>query len=278
MPVGRRASGLRYHSGGSIRTFLGDYLAHGDDLVPRLEGSEPALPLGDHQVPRAGERLEPEELAKLNASFENADAAEVIRWANERYGSGLCVAVSMTDAVLIDLAVRVDPDVAVVFIDTGYHFPETMSTLETVQQRYHVNIQVVRLGAPLDNLWTRDPDACCAARKVRPFREALRGRAAWMSGIRRVQSPTRASAHFVERDRDGLVKINPLLRWTDEDVQRYVAEHDVPVNPLVRQGFPSIGCWPCTRVLEPGEDPRAGRWAGRGKSECGLHPDGNDAD
>lgn len=222
-------------------------------------------------MPWRAEPLEDEELDKLNAAFEDADALEVIGWASERYKSELCIAASMADAVLIDLAVRVDPDVVVIFIDTGYHFPETMATLETVQQRYALNVQVVRFGAPLDNLWTRDPDACCAARKVRPFREALRGRSAWMSGIRRVQSPARAVAQFVERDRDGLVKVNPLLRWTDKDVRDYIAAHDVPVNPLVKQDFPSIGCWPCTRVVEPGEDPRAGRWAGRDKTECGLH-------
>lgn len=223
------------------------------------------------QSSRDLERLDDDELVKLNASFEDADPIEVIRWASERYGTGLCLSTSMADALLIDLAVRVDPNIVAIFIDTGYHFPETLSMLETVQQRYDLNVQVARFSAPLDNLWTRDPDACCAARKVRPFREALRGRAAWMSGIRRAQSPTRATAQFVERDRDGLVKVNPLLQWDDVDVQRYIKDHKVPVNPLVREGFPSIGCWPCTRVVESGEDPRAGRWAGRTKTECGLH-------
>jgi phosphoadenosine phosphosulfate reductase len=124
---------------------------------------------------------------------------------------------------------------------------------------------------PLDDRWKIDTDGCCAARKVAPLEEALAGRDAWMSGLRRADDPSRAETPIVSRDRRGLVKVNPLATWSDADVDAYVAEHDVVTNPLLQRGYPSIGCWPCTRPVGPGEDARAGRWSGSTKTECGLH-------
>jgi phosphoadenosine phosphosulfate reductase len=177
----------------------------------------------------------------------------------------------MSDAVLIDLAVKVEPSVEVVFIDTGYHFPETVQTLETVQRRYGLEVRVMGPPSEPEEFWKTDPVACCSAYKVAQLDAALESKMAWMSGLRRAESPTRAGAPIVSRDRRGLVKVNPLATWSDDDVGRYLAEHDVPVNPLVAKGYLSIGCWPCTRPVEEGEHARDGRWAGSDKTECGLH-------
>jgi phosphoadenosine phosphosulfate reductase len=211
------------------------------------------------------------ELQELSASFESRPAADVVEWAVANFGDELCLTTSLTDAVLVDVALSVDPSVEVVFIDTGFHFPETMDILEEVKRRYSPNLRVLRSSKPLDDLWRRDTDACCAVRKVAQLDEALDGKRAWMSGLRRADAPNRATTPIIQRDRRGLVKINPLANWSDEYVDRYIAERNVPVNPLVAQGFPSVGCWPCTRAIAEGEDPRAGRWSGTSKTECGLH-------
>jgi phosphoadenosine phosphosulfate reductase len=216
------------------------------------------------------------DLSRLNTRFEESPADEVVRWAVDTFGPGLVATTSMTDAVLVDLVTRVALSVEFVFLDIGYHFPETLATIETVRRRYPLDLRVVSAGVPLDDRWRTDPDGCCAARKVAPLDEVLAGRTAWMTGLRRADGPSRAAVPIVARDRRGVVKINPLARWTDADVDRYVSAHDVPVNPLVADGFPSIGCWPCTRRVAPGEDPRAGRWPGRAKTECGLHLDAGD--
>ena len=173
----------------------------------------------------------------------------------------------MTDAVLIDLAVKVAPAIEVVFIDTGYHFPETLETVETVRRRYGLNLRIMTVRPPHEELWKVDPENCCSAVKVGQLDRALAGKAAWMSGLRRDEADSRAGAPIVGRDLRGLVKVNPLANWTAEDVDDYIASHDVPVNPLLHQGYPSIGCMPCT---QPGES-RSGRWADRDKTECGLH-------
>lgn len=146
-----------------------------------------------------------------------------------------------------------------------------METLDTVQQRYGLKVRV--MGPPREpaEFWKTDPAACCSAYKVAQLHAALESKLAWMSGLRRAESPSRAGAPVVSRDRRGLVKVNPLATWSDDDVARYVAEHDVPVNPLVAKGYLSIGCWPCTRPVEAGEHARDGRWAGSAKTECGLH-------
>ena len=222
-------------------------------------------------IGRAAPRFSDGELAELNAEFERLPASKIVQWAVDTFGSRLCLAASMTDTVLIDIVSKVDSAIEIVFIDTGYHFPETLETLGAVRARYDVNLNVVRNPAPLDDLWLDDPDGCCAARKVRPFEEALQGKAAWMSGLRRDEAESRADAPIIGRDKRGLVKLNPIATWSELDVEGYTADHDLIVNPLVAQGFPSIGCWPCTRAVAPGEDHRAGRWTGFSKTECGLH-------
>jgi len=177
----------------------------------------------------------------------------------------------MGDAVLIDVASRVAPGIEVIFLDTQYHFQETLATAERIRDRYPIRLRVVWPEVRPDDLWRTDPDACCQARKVLPMQRALQGRTAWLSGVRRADSPLRQQMPVVQRDRRGLVKVNPLIGWSDDDVAGYIAEHDVPVNPLVEQGYASIGCWPCTRPVRDDEDARAGRWEGSSKTECGLH-------
>ena len=211
------------------------------------------------------------DLAGLAASFEDATAADIVAWAVETFGDGLSLAASMADAVLIDVATRVHPGIEVVFLDTQYHFPETLATAERVRTRYKLQLRVLTPDREPDDLWRTDTDACCDARKVQPMARHLAQRSAWMSGLRRAESDARRDAPIVERDRRGLVKINPLATWSDADVDAYIAEHDVPLNPLLFDGYPSIGCWPCTQRVAEGEDPRSGRWAGSSKTECGLH-------
>jgi phosphoadenosine phosphosulfate reductase len=211
------------------------------------------------------------ELAALNRQFESAPAQAVIEWAVEQFHPFMCMAASMTDAVLIDLAVRVEPSIEVVFIDTRYHFSETLETVELVRRHYGLNLRVLTLPPQPVDLWQADPVNCCSAAKVAQLDRALVGKLAWMSGLRRAEAPTRTTAPIVVRDLRGLVKVNPIATWTDEDVGGYIADHDVPVNPLLAQGYPSIGCRPCTQPVEEGADLRSGRWAGLDKTECGLH-------
>jgi len=215
--------------------------------------------------------LSDEELGRLSREFEDATASEVIAWGVERFHPHLCMASSMTDAVLIDLAVKVEPAIEVVFIDTGYHFPETIETLEEVRRHYGLNLRIMTVARQEEALWELDPQNCCSAVKVGQLDRALAGKEAWMSGLRRAESPSRVTAPIVGRDLRGLVKLNPIATWSDEDVARYIAEHDVPVNPLVAQGYTSVGCAPCTQPISDGDHVRAGRWAGSEKLECGLH-------
>ncbi|MDA8048112.1 MAG: phosphoadenylyl-sulfate reductase [Actinomycetota bacterium] len=211
------------------------------------------------------------ELARINREFERAPASAVIEWAVEQFHPFMCLAASMTDAVLIDLAVSVEPSIEVVFIDTRYHFPETLETVELVRRHYGLNLRVLTVPPQPVDLWKSDPVHCCSAAKVEQMDRALVGKMAWMSGLRRAESATRAQAPIVARDLRGLVKVNPIATWSDVDVSGYIADHDVPVNPLLEQGYPSIGCRPCTRPVDRGDDPRSGRWADSDKTECGLH-------
>jgi phosphoadenosine phosphosulfate reductase len=211
------------------------------------------------------------DLAQISASFETASAGRIIRWAVDTFGSRLSLSASMTDAVLVDLATKADPGIEVVFIDTGYHFPETLETVERVRRHYGLNLRMMTVARQEEELWKVDPENCCSAVKVGQLDRALADKDAWMSGLRRVEAPTRAVAPIVARDLRGLVKVNPLATWTDEDVQGYIRDHDIIVNPLTLQGYPSIGCMPCTHPVAPGEDPRSGRWVGSDKTECGLH-------
>ncbi|HVV38627.1 MAG TPA: phosphoadenylyl-sulfate reductase [Acidimicrobiales bacterium] len=211
------------------------------------------------------------ELRDISASFESASPSAIIRWAVDNFAPHLCLTASMTDAVLVDLAWKVYEPIEVVFIDTGYHFPETLETVEKVRRKYGLNLRMMTVPTHDEELWKVDPENCCSAVKVGQLDRALAGKEAWMSGLRRDEAETRANAPIVARDLRGLIKINPLANWTQQDVDGYIQDHDVPVNPLTEQGYPSIGCWPCTKPVGEGEDPRSGRWVGRDKTECGLH-------
>lgn len=220
---------------------------------------------------RTGRRYTRAETDALSARFEQAHPGEVIEWATGEFGSRLSLSASFADTLLIDLAVKVDPDIEVVFIDTGFHFAETLATARRALARYSLNLTVLRPGASAADLWHHGTDTCCGSRKVAPLERHLVANAdAWMSGLRRDDSAGRSRTPIVDLDLRGLVKINPLAAWPADEADRYILENDVLVNPLAFEGYSSIGCWPCT---EPGsaDDPRAGRWAGSAKSECGLH-------
>jgi phosphoadenosine phosphosulfate reductase len=210
-------------------------------------------------------------LADLNERFEREPAGAIIQWAVDTFHPHLSLTASMTDAVLIDLAVKVEPAIEVVFIDTGYHFPETLETVERVRRNYGLNLRMMTVPPHDEELWKVDPENCCSAIKVGQLDRALAGKEAWMSGLRRAESPIRANAPIVVRDLRGLVKVNPLATWSDLDVAGYIRDHDIITNPLLDQGYPSIGCWPCTRPVTNGDESRSGRWAGSDKTECGLH-------
>ncbi len=212
-----------------------------------------------------------EELADLAVDFERLPASKVITWAVENFSPHLAMSASMTDSVLIDLATRVDPGIEVIFIDTGYHFPETLQTVEEVRRHYGLNLRMMTVARQDEQLWQADPENCCSAVKVGQLDRALAGKAAWMSGLRRGEAATRAEAPIVARDLRGLIKVNPIATWTDAEVADYIAANDVIVNPLTKRGYPSIGCMPCTSPVAEGENARAGRWRGREKTECGLH-------
>lgn len=226
----------------------------------------------------------PEELRELvshwGAELELAPAEDIIEWAAATFGERFCVTSSMGDAVLAHLASKVVPGIDVVFLDTGYHFVETIGTRDAVEATLDVNlltITPVQSVAEQDaehgkDLYKTDPDKCCALRKVAPLRDALAGYDAWATGLRRAETHDRVIAPVIGWDaKKGKVKVSPLARWSDEQVEAYIAEHGVLVNPLVYDGYPSIGCWPCTRRVAPGDDPRSGRWAGMNKTECGIH-------
>jgi phosphoadenosine phosphosulfate reductase len=218
--------------------------------------------------------------ARGAAELAGAGAEELLAWTDRHFGSNYVVAANMQDAVLVDLAAKVRPGVDVLFLDTGYHFPETLGTRDAVESVYDitvVNVTPEHSVADQDrllgkDLFARDPGQCCQLRKVIPLRSALSNYAAWVTGIRRVESPTRADAPLIGYDEAfKLVKINPLAAWTDDDMQAYIEDNGVLVNPLVDEGYPSIGCAPCTARPVEGADPRSGRWQGRAKTECGLH-------
>ncbi|MFC8383474.1 phosphoadenylyl-sulfate reductase [Nocardia sp. NPDC057272] len=210
----------------------------------------------------------------------DASPADLIAWTDKVFGNGYIVASNMQDGVLVHLAAQTRPGVDVLFLDTGYHFAETIGTRDAVEAVYGVNVVNVRPEASVaeqdellgKDLFARDAAECCRLRKVVPLKKSLSGYNAWITGIRRVEAPTRANAPLISFDEAfGLVKINPIAPWSDDEMQAYIEANGILVNPLVEEGYPSIGCAPCTRKPEPGSDPRSGRWAGIAKTECGLH-------
>jgi phosphoadenosine phosphosulfate reductase len=211
----------------------------------------------------------------------DATAGEALAWTAKTFGDNWILASNMQDAVLIDLAVKAKPDFDVLFLETGYHFPETIGLRDAVGATYSglniINAAADKTVAEQDaeegpRLHEREPDRCCAMRKVLPLRRTLANYDAWVTGVRRVDAPTRANTPIVQwDDRNGLVKINPIAPWSDEDFRRYIDQNGILENLLVAEGYLSIGCAPCTAKVAPGADARSGRWAGQGKVECGLH-------
>ena len=226
----------------------------------------------------------PEELRDLvshvGAELELAPAEVIVEWAVATFGDRFCVTSSMADAVLAHLVSRVAPGVTVVFLDTGYHFAETIGTRDAVAATLPLEVVTVTPDHSVaqqdathgPDLFRTDPDLCCRLRKVEPLERALAPYDAWATGLRRAETRNRVVAPVVGWDaRKGKVKVSPLARWTDEQVASYVEDHGVLINPLVHDGYPSIGCWPCTQRVAPGDDPRSGRWSGTSKTECGIH-------
>ena len=217
---------------------------------------------------------------EANERLADADAAEIVAWARQAFGPDLVVASSMADTHLVHLAQAAAPDIDVVFLDTGYHFAETIGTRDAVAEVYAVNLisilprqtvaeQDAEYGPKLHD---RNPEQCCALRKVEPLERGLRPYTAWINGMRREDAPTRTDIRVVDYDaKRNMVKISPLAGWTQAQLDEYIEANGVLINPLYQDGYTSIGCEPCTRRPLPGEDPRAGRWAGFAKTECGLH-------
>jgi phosphoadenosine phosphosulfate reductase len=219
------------------------------------------------------------ELARLADALEGRSPAEIVAAAATHFPRiALATSLGPEDAVLLHLVATENLPVDVFTLDTGFLFAQSYALWTRLEERYGLTIRALKGDAPMTLVpgetppWVRDPDACCAARKVAPLRAELARHQAWITGIRRDQTPDRASARVVEWDgRFGLVKVNPLAAWTSDEVWSFLRLHDVPVNPLHAEGYASIGCAPCTSPVHPGEDPRAGRWRGREKTECGLH-------
>lgn len=223
-----------------------------------------------------------EALRRASDELESASPKEILAWAVERYFPKLTMATAFgpEGCVILHLLAEVEPRVPVFNLDTGYQFAETLELRDRIAKRYGIEVELKRPGTTVEEyeaqhggpLYKTQPDRCCFDRKVRVLQQAAVGFDAWMSGIRRDQSPDRAKAPIIGWDKKfGLVKVSPLANWTKQQVWRLITDHDIPYNPLHDQGYSSIGCWPCTRAVMFGEDERAGRWSGFAKTECGLH-------
>lgn len=233
-------------------------------------------------APRIPTEEELERLQEQSLLLESATPEEIIGWAVRNYFPGLTMATAFgpEGCVILAMLAKVEPRVYVFNLDTGYQFPETLELRDRIAQRYGIEVELQQPELPVEEyekqhggpVYSRDSNKCCFDRKLTVLRRAVKGYAAWMSGIRRDQGPHRAKAPIVGWDKKfGLVKISPLANWTAKDVWRRIADEDIPYNPLHDRGYPSIGCWPCTRAVLFGEDERAGRWSGTSKTECGLH-------
>jgi phosphoadenosine phosphosulfate reductase len=221
------------------------------------------------------------DLARQNELFEHSSPAEILGWTTSRFAPDAVLTMSFQHegVVIAHMLREIAPETPILFIDTGYHFPETLAYRDELVARFGFPIRNLTSVMPRaefiakygDDLYNRDPDLCCKINKVEPMQLALRGVRAWINGRRRDQAVTRTKMPIAERLQGGIVKVNPLANWTSRDTYRYLTEHDIPTHPLFEQGYTSIGCAPCTRPVLPGEDERAGRWAGKNKTECGLH-------
>lgn len=211
------------------------------------------------------------ELSDINSKLESATPSEVLEWANDRFGGSIVLACSFENLVLLDIAIALNSKMPVVFIDTGAHFQETLEFVETAKEIYGLDLKVTTPGAEADH-HRCGSKRCCELRKVIPLRGVLSNYRAWVTALKRVDSPTRSDIAVVSYDEVfDLVKINPLATWTDDDVDSYISDHGLMRHPLYDKGYLSIGCEPTTRPVVPGEDPRSGRWSGTTKTECGIH-------
>lgn len=236
----------------------------------------------NHQMLNQSQHIGALWVAEVQQATETWSPQQVLRWSFETFGKRVAIssAFGAEGMALIDMASRLHKDFRLFTIDTEFLFPETYSLMDRIEGKYGITIEkVYSLLSPEAQervrgsaLWNRDPDHCCNLRKVEPLRRKLSELSAWITSIRRDQTSARAGARKIEWDaKFGLVKINPLVDWTSKQVWRYIHDHDVPYNELHDQNYPSIGCTHCTRAVRPGDDPRAGRWAGFSKTECGLH-------
>ena len=221
-------------------------------------------------------------LEEIGERFEGAAPDEILKWAVDTFGDGLALATGFgpSGIVLMHVIARVSPETTIFYLDTDLLFPETHELKRQLAERLGIRFTRVHCGLSIQDqalqegasLWRSNPDKCCFIRKVLPLRRFLSTRDAWITGIRRDQSPTRNRVGIVEWDTaNGLVKVNPLAGWTESQVWQYLDLYDLPYNPLHDRGYPSIGCIPCTKAVNEGEDPRAGRWRGHAKLECGIH-------
>ncbi len=228
------------------------------------------------------DKFGPDQLAIVNRALAERPPQGVMRWAVDTFGPKLTMATAFgaEGCCLIHMLAEIEPNLRIFNLDTGYQFHETLELRERIKERYGIEVEYIRPEMPVPEyeaehggpLYGHRPDQCCYDRKVLPLRRAVQGYDAWVSAIRGDQTAHRAAASLVQWDaKFSLVKVNPLLSWTKKDVWDFIARHKVPYNPLHEQGYPSIGCWPCTRPVAEGEDERGGRWAGTAKKECGLH-------
>jgi phosphoadenosine phosphosulfate reductase len=225
--------------------------------------------------------LTAQQLDQLNKTFETAHPEEILSWAVKTFWPDIAASSSFqTQGVpLLHLLASVKPDLPIIFLDTGYHFPQTLAFRDQLAREWGLNVQIVRATVSRDSLrqqygdepYRHNPDLCCYVNKVEPMKHALKGFRAWISGIRRDQSPARAHTQILEKTPDGTVRIHPMATWTQRDIWQYNHDHNLPEHPLLAAGYLSVGCAPCTRPVYAGEDQRDGRWAGQAKVECGLH-------
>ena len=213
------------------------------------------------------------EIEAAATELENASPGDIVRWAADRVGSSITVTCSFEDVVLAHVAAVAVPGIEIVMIDTQYLFAETKWLADELRKVIDINLRVVHpLNVTPDNLWQTNTEACCNVRKVLPLNALLAENSGWVTGVRRIDGPTRAQTPVLSLDASrNVLKVNPLALFSDEEMESYEYLNELPRNPLKDRGYPSIGCWPCTKPVAPGEDKRAGRWAGEAKTECGLH-------
>ena len=247
-----------------------------------LEYTEELTVIALAQETRPADTWQPPSISQLNRRLETKSAEEILRWSIENFGDGFSMgtAFGASGMALMDMALRINADIDIFYIDTDYFFPESLALIEQSQRHYGRPFRRVASDVSVAEqdrtyglkLYSSDPDKCCNIRKVVPMGEALKGSTAWVSALRRDQSPTRAGTPVLRwNDKYGVVKVSPLVHWSEADVWDYIHEHNVPYNELHERNYPSIGCWPCTEPVQPGDDLRAGRWVGLTKLECGLH-------